>query len=361
MRKIFKIAILDRVNSKISPGGDTVQIRETADFLKSMGHDVKIFNELYPDLNGYDFACLFNLTRYSDVIINTIACKKYGIKYILFPVYWNLDIIKVPPYNLKSFIKNNIPIEVIFRLRYLKARFNGRYTDFIHEYNYLLMNEKKGRQYILENAYAICPNSIAEQRHLQDNFKIANDNFNIVYNGIKKNLYKKAIHKDRNKNIVCVGGIGPRKNQVTLAKAASLADLKVQLIGKAQSQDMDYYKELKKYSKNIEFSGWKNNDEVLEILSFSKIHIQPSFIETPGISSMEAYALGCNVIVSDVEPVKEYFGDRAIYINPYSAETVKNALLNVYEDSYVLDIQRIKEFNERFCWENVLKSLCNIF
>ena len=48
----------------------------------------------------------------------------------------------------------------------------------------------------------------------------------------------------------------------------------------------------------------------------SRLCISTSTSETPGLSNLEAAMMGCNLILPDIAPVKEYFGDDAIYISP---------------------------------------------
>jgi len=42
-------------------------------------------------------------------------------------------------------------------------------------------------------------------------------------------------------------------------------------------------------------------------LRFAKAHLLPSFLETPGLSSLEAASLGVPILIGNDEPVKEVF------------------------------------------------------
>ncbi len=362
MKKV-KIAILDRIDSGLSPGGDTKQISEIVSFLRIKGYDVTTFNELYPDLQGFDFAFVFNLTRYRDALYNSLSCIKQNIKYILFPIYWNFNEINMPIYSSKSFIKRYIIGSRKNLLKtYHELYFSNRShyePNIMNEYKELFLSEKTGIEFILNNAHVICPNSNAEMEHLKKHFNIdEKQNFEVILNGIEKDLYKLANIKATSRDgIYCVGGIGPRKNQLTLGKACVKSNSIVNLIGKANVSDVDYYNKVRKYEGYLNFLGWKSHDEVINTLAKAKVHIQPSLIETPGLASMEAYALGCRLILSDVAPVREYFNDRAIYVNPNSISDITKALEDVNSSDSTVIYEDIKEFNKYFEWNNVLIGL----
>jgi glycosyltransferase involved in cell wall biosynthesis len=359
--KSKKIIIFQRDDSNINPGGDTIQINEISRYLKQQGHTVHITNRLFIDISSYELAIIFNLTRYHEALVNVCACLKFRVAYILFPIYWDINKLKIPPYDLKSQIKFNMHPSIIdFIINYKNFIFNKDiklYEKEINQYISLYSNKTKCIQFILDNALYICPNSIVELEHLCKYFKVKVAKCKIVYNGIQKNLYKMGINKEKREGIYCVGGIGPRKNQLLLAKACNNVKMGVNFVGKSHASNDKYFEKVKKFNRYSFFLGWKPYDEIMNILSNAKIHIQPSYIETPGLSSMEAYALGCRIIVSEVGPVYEYFGKNASYIDPYSLQSIMETLEIVSNENYKINWDEIKLFNDKFCWNNVLNSL----
>lgn len=49
-------------------------------------------------------------------------------------------------------------------------------------------------------------------------------------------------------------------------------------------------------------------------LGNARLCISASHVETPGISNLEAAALGCSLLLPDIEPIREYFGDLVEYL-----------------------------------------------
>ena len=50
-------------------------------------------------------------------------------------------------------------------------------------------------------------------------------------------------------------------------------------------------------------------------------------METPGLSSLEAAAMGKNIVVTTKGDTYDYFEDYAFYCEPDDIESIKNALM----------------------------------
>jgi len=62
----------------------------------------------------------------------------------------------------------------------------------------------------------------------------------------------------------------------------------------------------------------------------AKVHVLPSWFETTGLSSLEAGAMGCNIVVTRKGDTEEYFKDMAYYCEPDDVESIRNAVLQAY-------------------------------
>jgi glycosyltransferase involved in cell wall biosynthesis len=69
------------------PGGDTVQILKTAEFLRSMGCEVEISIDPDVDVEGFDILHLFNLTRPQEAYPQAKRAQRQGIPVALSPIY----------------------------------------------------------------------------------------------------------------------------------------------------------------------------------------------------------------------------------------------------------------------------------
>ena len=64
--------------------------------------------------------------------------------------------------------------------------------------------------------------------------------------------------------------------------------------------------------RGIEIIGYQTKERLSELYENSKFHVLPSFVETPGISNLEACSYGKPIVVGDFPVLHEYFGDSAI-------------------------------------------------
>jgi glycosyltransferase involved in cell wall biosynthesis len=264
-------------------------------------------------------------------------------------------------FNLKSFVKRVFPSKIKDYIRTAFYRLkNKRVAN--HSSVSFLPGVAEMISYVLHHAYLICPNSNAELEHLVERFKeqaLRNKSL-IVYNGFDA---KKIEQKGTSISylnlpesfICCIGAIGPRKNQLNLIKAANYLDIPLVIVGKVAFGSESYGRYIrKKANENVRFIEYCEQEIVFEILKKSKGHIQPSYIETPGLISLEAAALGCGIVVSDNGPVREYFGNKAIYINPYDYKSIAGGLEKLYKSNVV---NHSEYYKYHFSWMNTLKIL----
>ncbi|WP_157643514.1 glycosyltransferase [Paenibacillus camerounensis] len=363
----MKIAVFDRNNSKQFNGGDTVQIKAIVNFLKEQGHIVDLF--INPvDLSSYDMVFIFNLQRPHEALLYASVAKFYSKPYILFPIYWDMTSLEMKDFiSGRSIVKKSIPTPILSLIKGIRYYLGSK--KILRKYKVSfnnMLNEKKIIRYILDNALYIIPNSEAESLHLEQIFgrKYA-EKIQVIYNGSdidtdfgSQTDDVKVKYNLPDSYICCIGGIGPRKNQMNLVKAARNTDINLIIVGKASANDKYYEKNIKKLATdNIIFLGELKTEDIYWLLKNAKGHIQPSYIETPGISSVEAMLLDCPICVSDVSPVKEYFGDNAVYCSPYSIDSIKEGLryLNNQRAEYKRKVPK-----HAYHWNKVLLPLLDL-
>ena len=76
----------------------------------------------------------------------------------------------------------------------------------------------------------------------------------------------------------------------------------------------------------IEFVPFLTQTELTNYYKMAKVHVLPSWFETAGLATMEAAALGCNIVIADKGDVREYFGDLAFYCEPDNPDSIAEAI-----------------------------------
>ncbi len=213
----------------------------------------------------------------------------------------------------------------------------------------------------LEYADAVIVNSYSEKHFILKNItsKI-NDKIHVVYNGIdddfnelkeeNKNIFIEKYNLLPNSYILSVGMMDERKNTVNMIKAFlsvyHIIKKKLVIIGNFRFVNESNIKEVSKLlnenNDKIIHVGFIDKNKDLDMLKSAyyncAYHLLPSYIETPGIANIEALYFGKNIVVGMCPPVKEYFGDIAIYCNPKDINSIANAILEA--DKMYLTIMR---------------------
>lgn len=182
-------------------------------------------------------------------------------------------------------------------------------------------------------------------------------NSTVIYNGIQDDFFN---IKNRDlltklgplpeKYLLSVGFFDERKNTNALIEAFTEEfksdNIKLVLVGSprfAAEQQAKKFKQLVKENtdKVIDFGFLSPGSDQLKFLYKNSIaHVLPSYLETPGISNLEALAFGKPVVVGDCTPIREYLKETPIYCNPRSLSSISKGMrqaVSFLADTYLPD------------------------
>jgi glycosyltransferase involved in cell wall biosynthesis len=302
------------------PGGDTVQVSQTARCLRELGVEVDIcLTDDTIDYRRYDLFHYFNITRPADILFHTGKTKK---PFVLSPI-----LIDYSEYD--KLHRPGISGSVLRRLsahnnEYVKTI--GRWIawkDKMRSKGYLLKGQCRSIRQILDNAAMLLPNSMAEYKRLEEEYGITKE-YLVVPNGIDDTLFfpDEKIKKE-DTVVLCAARIEGIKNQLNLIKALNNSQYTLLLVGAAAPNQKNYYNECRKIAaKNIHFYDHVPQSSLIRFYKIAKVHALPSWFETCGLSSLEAAAMGCNVAITDKGYTREYFGNDAFYCEPGDPESI---------------------------------------
>ena len=335
MRVLFQA----RKDLLTSRGGDTVQLIATRRHLIQRGVEVDLESSATSDCSLYDVVHLFNLTRPYDTFLQLENAKRQGKPVCLSTIYWNMDDLhlttRVPIWML--FARANMRI-----LRYLYGFANGKARHRYLEKRMMASPEavKACQSRVVENADMLLPNSRAELDLLHCDLPSSRQiPFSIVHNGIDSHVFSRSSEpsldfgqvRNRGQYILCAGRLEDRKNQVRLLRAMSTSDIPVVLVGGTQSS-RSYAAEVHRNAKPLDaILGEVSQKELAGLYANARVHVLPSLYDTPGLSSLEAGAMGCNLVMSEIGCQHEYFGESVEYCNPHSEEDIMLAVKRAWE------------------------------
>ena len=69
----------------------------------------------------------------------------------------------------------------------------------------------------------------------------------------------------------------------------------------------------------------------MRMMAGAAVHAHPSWLESPGLSSLEAAATGARIVAGDRGCEREYFGPDVDYADPADPATIRAAVLRALE------------------------------
>lgn len=104
------------------------------------------------------------------------------------------------------------------------------------------------------------------------------------------------------------------------------------------------------------------NDKLYILYSAAKCFVFPTLHEGFGLPPLEAMACGCPVVVSDKGSLPEVCGEAAIYVDPYSSQSIAEGVIRVLSDDNLRKDLVAKGFEQvkKFSWEKSVERFLEI-
>ncbi len=347
----MKILFIARSTLYSQPGGDTLQVEQTAKYLRKNGGDVSIFlSHENPNPKNYDLVHFFNLSRPADLMPYLFNIQKLVVSSIY------VDYSEFDKNYRSSFYKFLYKIFGKFGVEYLKtiARFLKGKEKF-PSWDYLFFGQKKSIEKIIKKTDFLITTSIQEKENILNDFdkippfkkiNLGTEHFPVESFGGKK------------EGVICAARVEGLKNQLNLIRASKNQSWPLSLAGKAATHQFSYFEKCKKEAgKNVEFLGWLASNDLSKRLAVSKVHAMPSFYETTGLSTLEALKSSCQAVITDRGAQKEIFGDHVFYCEPSDPDSIKTAIQKAMQS----DENHRAWVEENFSWEKAAREILDIY
>ncbi|GGE22973.1 glycosyltransferase [Streptococcus himalayensis] len=360
----MRVLIQSRANFNEMPGGDTIQILKTKEQLEKLGVEVDISLELEPDLSNYDLVHLTNITRIHETYIQMKNAKSQGKPVALSTIFWPMEEFEQKgQHGLRKLLSRYLNIDNIERLKILARGLKNWGIWDKSTVNLLTVGYTDMQKFVIENTDIFLPNAELEMQMLNKVFGVQKKNYIVVPNAIDKDIVEKyrdvqdTEFEEYKDAIICVGRIEARKNQLALLQALQDTDYKVILVGKVSDNFKKYFESIKDIvDKNENFFYIESipNDKLYKLFKLCRVSVLPSWLDTPGLVSLEAAAMGCSLAVSHIGTTVEYFGEEAFYCSPDDIESIKRAVDQAYNkrDNSVLQNKILTSYT----WEEAAKG-----
>ena len=282
--------------------------------------------------------------------------REQGIPLMMTPNYWS-------PYEF-LFEKIALPLRWIvpqsvamnFFERFLRTR---------------RQHFSKKQQQILQECRLILPNSESEKAQLMDEYGLKDaKRFSVQVNPVSlaeidasdpDEFFQAFGLRDF---VLCVGRLGERENQLELIWALRRSDIPIVFLGETHYDQQGYLQKCRQAAKKcngrVKFiTEPQRSSLIYSAMKNARVLVCPGWWEQACSIGMEAVLCGCNVVMTNRSPWREYFGDKAIVCDPASHESMRQSVLNAYaaENNKTLEA----DIRDRFAWERVAAGLAKTY
>jgi glycosyltransferase involved in cell wall biosynthesis len=350
--KKINVLMISRSTLYSSPGGDTIQIENTAKYLRKYSDinvDIKLSDENI-DYKSYDLMHFFNIIRPNDFLHHV---KRSNLPFVISTIF--VDYSEYEKKARQGIVKYLNLITSSDTLEYIKVIARVlKSQEKLLDLSYLWRGQKNSIKYLIKNSSQLLPNSQSEYNRVEKHFNIS-QKYSVIPNAIDTSVFDESsinINKKFKDSIICVGRIEGRKNQLNLIKAVNKTNFKLFIIGKKSPNQLSYYDTCKKEAyenNNIKFIDHVSQNELAKIMRASKVHALISWFETTGLVSLEAAYLGCNLVITNRGDQLEYFKNSATYCEPDNIDSIVSALIIAHKKDF--DIKFKEKIKNEYTWE----------
>lgn len=217
----------------------------------------------------------------------------------------------------------------------------------------------------------LLPNSRDEGLILQRLFGVPASRIAVVHNGVDPAVvgsdpdgFRAKYLPELSKNerfVLCAARIEERKRTDLLIRSCSALRLPLVLLGRKNTVQPEFVASVNRelararnFVKHIEALPHGSPD-LANAYAAASVHALASDMETPGLSSLEAAANGCNVVVGDCPPVREYFEGKAWFVAPRDEGQLAKALGDAMAAPRDAKGQKAWVLS-RFTWEQIARD-----
>lgn len=379
----IRILYVTRPNFYNIFGGDTVQVNKIKEFILKMHNiciDIITIDEFANEEKylSYDIYHFWGIAADLNILDIVKLLKKHNKKVVVNTIYWNLT----HTFFLNFFIskilnyKTNLQLEkmclffnlfIILPIAYIVPKYRKKIQNVFGSKKF-----KSVRTKVLKLSDSIIPNSDEEMFVLCDDitmdYKLIGEKYIAIPNAVDVSKLNKECNEIILPNltdfVIEAAGIEPLKNQLSILKAL-MNNKNIPIVFAGAIRDERYFKKIKEIAEkrgNVFFTGKIKEQQLFDLYKRAKVHVLPSFRESPGLSTLEALICGTQIVVSNEKfcPIKYYKFDKYGFVcNPYDVNSIRNSILNAYNNPK--DISLPDDYIKFFSYENAANMTYNVY
>jgi glycosyltransferase involved in cell wall biosynthesis len=316
--------LVARPDGAAKPGGDIVHAERTATALRALGADVDLVFTDAPDPRGYDIAHVFGIFEPERAGKQIGAIRAHGAPLVLSPIWLDLRAFFALAPQVERALSSRSGAGVERRL----ARLHRIESELPWRGSIARNADRRLRaqRALALTADVLLPASEVEAYLYGERLRVSRVPFVVAPLGVDDDAF--AVERSRARSgVLCAGRVEPKKNQAALLYALRDVDVDVTIVGGAY--DARYLALCKRWATpRTRFVEHAPHDEVVRMMAGAAVHAHPSWLESPGLASLEAAATGARIVTGDRGCEREYFGPDVDYADPADPAAIRAAVLH---------------------------------
>ena len=240
--------------------------------------------------------------------------------------------------------------------------------------------ERKNYKYFFpryaKKADRIATVSEYSKQDIVEQYKVLPDKIDVVYNGANESFVpvseseKIETKQEFSKGasyFVYIGSLNPRKNLINLFKAfdkyksENPSPVKLLIVGEKMwsTSEIDEVLDKMKFKDEVIFTGRLKVDKLHKVLASALALTYVSYFEGFGIPIVEAFRCDVPVITSNVTSMPEISGDAALFVDPFSTDSIAGAMKQMVENEELRNelIVKGRQRRKEFTWQKSADNL----
>ncbi|MEP6668268.1 MAG: glycosyltransferase [Chthoniobacter sp.] len=344
--------VLFRIRSDIErfPGGDEVQLRRTREALEALGVETAVLPGVAEMPAGFDLVHLFNTTRIHETLAQFLQARARHVPVVVSTIWHSTE-------EMRKFYGHvrRWPWFPLTAYQSAKEAWYARRSGLPISWSSVLGFRAMQRSVVRE-ADAVLPNSNAELALLRSELGASPRAAFVVPNGFTF-AGRPAPGNIARQDILCVGRIEPRKNQLGVIRAFKRLPRgahRLRLFGAMTEAHDGYAAQVRAELVPgwVEYAGVVSQTELAVEMARAAVVVLASFFETCGLVVLEALACGARACVTQSPCLQDYYGKRVDYCDPYDEASIAAGLTAALDRAP----EDHTEFLRGFSWERAAEK-----
>lgn len=216
------------------------------------------------------------------------------------------------------------------------------------------------------------------KQDISKKYKVSSEKIDVVYDGANETF--KPVSEEQKKIIrqkytggeryfLFVGALSPRKNIARMLQAfdefkkAEASKMKLVIVGEKlfMTNEIETVYSSMQFKSDVVFTGRLRVSELKDVMASAFALAFVPYFEGFGIPIVEAMYCDVPVITSNVTSMPEVAGNAALLVDPFSADSIKEAMMKIYKDEILRNqlIANGRKQRENFSWDKTADKLWN--